>query len=391
MLLNKTPVKQELLDHQFLADLVNMNSQSKNVEGVTAVIEKVRVVLLEMGFDVFLLENKFNQSAPLLVGNLNSSTEVLSLICHADTVVPANLSEFRKDGDKFIGAGIADNKAGIFIALNGVKKFLAQNPNPSFNIQVVCSPNEELGSLGFHQFFSDLGHNAHMVLGFEPAYGKGDLISSRNGNKWYQLHINGKSFHSGRAHKTHINAAHDLCRIVAFLTGEVAKHDEITMNVGEIRGGHSFNTICGDVYAKIDTRFKCFDGLNKVKKIFEADLNPFIRECLVENIRPEFSLEVHDFCPPLEYSNHSFTEIDLYLKSIQQIEDRHVTHIHCGGAADINHFWHPDQRGFDGLGAVGGNLHRVDEFVYIDSLETRALAFLEFLNYYQFRTYESVH
>lgn len=391
MLESKVSEKEISIDHQFLADLVGINSQTKSVEGVLAVINEVKLILDKMGLDVILLENKSHDSAPLLVANLNSHSETLAVICHADTVIPAGLSPFRQQDDKFIGAGIADNKAGIFVALKGIQKFLEKYPNPSFNIQLICSPNEELGSLGFHQFFSDLGLNAQIVLGFEPAFGEGDLISSRNGNKWYKLHLKGKSFHSGRAHKSHINSAHDLCRIVNFFASEMSQHPDVTMNVGEIKGGHSFNTICGEAYAKVDTRFKCFSGLNTVKQIFETDLTRFIRFCEVEKIRPDYLLEVHDYCPPLEFSRHGHVELDFYLKSIQKIENCQVNHIHCGGAADINHFWQPEQKGFDGLGAVGGNLHRVDEYVLIDSLETRSLAFLEFLNYYQFRSYESIH
>ena len=366
----------------FLDRIVKIDSQSKNSKGVEAVLLEVKNNLIKHGFNPVYLPNPVLDSAPLLVANLNSKARTVVIICHADTVIPAHLSPIRREGDYLIGAGIADNKAGIAIALKGIFEFLKLSPEPNFNIQVVCSPYEELGSTGFHQFFSDLGKNADLVLGFEPAHGDGNIISSRNGNKWYKLNVKGKAQHSGRAHKSHINAAHDLFNIVSYLDKELRLHNEVTMNVGEVSGGHSFNTICDSAFAKIDTRFKCFKGLSIIKDLFEKDLTYLLRRCHIDDLTSKIEIEVHDYCPPLEFNKVYSKHINSYIDAIRSYEDFNVQHVHSGGAADINHFWHEDQKGFDGLGAVGGRFHRVDEFVYIPSINTRSRGFTKFLECY---------
>lgn len=379
------------LNEDYLKNLVNINSQTKNSDGVQDVLYIVQDSLINLGFSVHFVNNPLQISAPLLVANLNSCGRTLGVIGHADTVIPATKSQFRKNGDKLIGAGIADNKAGVFIALRGIERFLEDHPAPNINIQFICSPNEELGSTGFHHFFADLGINLDCVLGFEPAFGEGDLISSRNGNKWYELKVMGKSYHAGRAHKGHINATHDLCRILDHLEKQIYAEPSITMNVGQVASGHSFNTISDLAIAKIDTRFKCFNGLNKIKEIFSQDLSHCLRYCHLENLRSYYEFEIHDYCPPLEFSKKGKNLLSKYRNIISSIEGESFSHVHCGGAADINHFWHINQKGFDGCGAIGGNLHRVDEYVLASSLISRSEAFANFISYYNMGYNESLH
>ena len=120
-------------------------------------------------------------------------------------------------GEKIEGPGIADNKGGVFLLLKGLEIFLKLRPNPNVTLKIVCSPNEETGSIGFQQKFKKIGLASDLILGFEPSLSCGSIIHSRNGNRWYKVTIKGKAAHSGRAHKGHVNAAHDLCsKVVAF-------------------------------------------------------------------------------------------------------------------------------------------------------------------------------
>lgn len=92
---------------------------------------------------------------------------------------------------------------------------------------------------------------------------------------------------------------------------------------------------------------------------------------------PKFGTD--DFCPPLQQTEQSSYYLNNYIELINTIEGFKHESVHSGGAADINHFSHPEVVAFDGLGAIGGNLHRKDEFIITSSLETRSLAFGKFL------------
>jgi glutamate carboxypeptidase len=368
-------------DKDYLIELVNTNSQSKNTDGVNQVQKLYAQKLKSLGFGLESYGNEQADTGDLIIARKNvGSSMTLTTIGHADTVVAAKPDNYLKSvGQRFVGAGIADNKAGIFVCLKGLEYFFQNCELPLFNINFVSSPNEELGSTGFHEYFNRLGEQSQIVLGFEPSLECGSVIHSRNGNLWYRLEVEGQSFHAGRAHKGHMNAAHDLCKKIDYFYNQFQADESITMNVGMIEGGHSFNTICERIYAKIDTRFRDFQGLSKIRNTFEGKFDHLKYPCSKTKAISKNNIKIEDFCPPMEFSQNAHKMLTSYLQIISRLELREVQSIHSGGAADINHFSRPGLICFDGLGAVGGNLHRTDEYVEVNSLLTRAQAFGEFL------------
>lgn len=370
-------------DLAFLEEIVNIDSQSKNVDGVNLIQSIFAKKLNSLGMESSFTSNSVAVSGDLLVARSPGKSPIkLTTIGHADTVLSPNKDHqfaFTKDMSRILGPGIADNKAGIFIAMKGIEYFLKNCEDQHLTLEFVSSPNEEVGSPGFHKLFNEMGKESHFVLGFEPSMECGSIIHSRNGNCWYRIEVEGKTFHSGRAHKGHMNAAHDLCKKIDYFFNEVQKHDDITMNVGMMQGGHSFNTVCEKVMAKIDTRFSTFEGLNAIQSIFENCHNHLKYPCSKTQAISRTEIHIDDFCPPLEYSDKSKFYIKKYLEMIHSVEGEESFSVHCGGAADVNHFSHPGVIAFDGLGAIGGNMHRMDEYIVTESLNTRAKSFGEFL------------
>lgn len=373
----------EKMDIEFLERLVNQNSRSINSKGVEIVQYLFAERASSIGLTNRFIKNEQEDSADLLISEIKGKSQfTVSTIGHADTVLfPTNKHLFRSEneGKHLMGPGIADNKSGQLIALKGIELFLKKVKNPYIGIQFISSPNEEIGSPGFHEVFNHLGMNSDMVLGFEPSLPCGSIIKSRNGNKWFRLELEGETYHSGRAEKGHMNAAHDLCRIITFLNDEFEKHEDITMNIGQIEGGHSYNTICDRVTVKIDTRFSSFSGLKKIEELFAKDFDLLKRNCRKHGKLSLSTLTIDDYCPPLESNQLNEIFLKKYLNEINNIENEKHIAIHCGGAADVNHFSHEKSISFDGLGAVGGNMHRMDEYILTSSLETRARAFGEYL------------
>lgn len=370
-------------DFLFLEEIVNINSQSKNVEGVNRIQHIFAKKMSSLGMVNSFISNHSAESGDLLVSRIPGKSPItLTTIGHADTVLFPKEDfyfEFSKEMTHITGPGIADNKAGLFIAMKGLEYFLNKCDEQYLSIEFVSSPNEEVGSVGFQQMFNDMGEKSQFVLGFEPSMECGSIIHSRKGNCWYRLEVEGKTFHSGRAHKGHMNAAHDLCKKIDHFFTEVQKHDDITMNVGMLEGGHSYNTICEKVMAKIDTRFSTFEGLKIIQGIFEGCHNHLKYPCSKTQLTSKTKIHIDDFCPPLVYSDQSKFYIQKYLNIVKSIEGKETMSVHCGGAADVNHFSHPGSISFDGLGAIGGNMHRKDEYILTESLESRSRAFGEFL------------
>ncbi|MCT4643242.1 MAG: M20/M25/M40 family metallo-hydrolase [Bacteriovoracaceae bacterium] len=370
------------LSLDFLEKVVNIDSRSNNKDGVSLVQKNYLSYLRQLGLSTQFVKNDVCDSADLLLGSIRGNSHFkLNLICHADTVIGPSSNEFRySDCAKFLyGAGIADNKSGALIAMLGLEYYLNKVSKNKLNINFISSPNEELGSIGFHNVFKKLGQEAVLSLGFEPSMPDGSLIHSRNGNRWYKLHIKGQAYHSGRAKKGHMNAAHDLCSIISCIQTQMSLRQDVTCNVGQIIGGHSFNTICNDIIAKIDTRFNSFDGRLFIDKLFSEKYDEVLQECTTNNIKNDVSISIEDDCPPMPKTDLSNSYLYLYTQTLREISNISYSSVHCGGAADINHFCHDKGAFLDGLGAIGANMHRKDEYIEVDSIKTKSIALGEYL------------
>lgn len=363
-------------DIEFLRELVDTDSQSRFQQGVRHVQYLLKDFLDQLGFTVELISQ--TESAPLFLANIGDRGPVVTLISHADTVIPASKSHFRIEGSRAFGAGVADNKAGVVVALKALKFYLENCGTNRLRLQFVNSPTEEIGSPGLHEKFKLLGLNSQYAFGFEPSLEDGGLIKSRNGNKWIKITVEGKSFHAGRAHKGHINAAQDLCQVLVALNAKLKDNPLVTFNIGELNAGHSYNTIAETATAKIDTRFRCMEGLKLIQSLLEEDLQNHFHACSQTSKKSHYQIEIEDFCPPMKtIEDHCM--INNYIKHIEKLENATPKLYHCGGAADVNHFYHENLVALDGCGAIGGNLHRIDEYIEISSLESRARAFANFL------------
>lgn len=366
-----------------LEELVGISSQSKDSVGVNKVQDYLENRLKKLGLKTKRFQNEEGRSGELLIAELEGETPFINLICHADTVLPVMENHnFRlsEDGKKALGPGIADNKGGIVVLLNALEKYL-NSSQKKLSLRVVVSPNEELGSNGFHHLFKKFGESSLFSFGFEPSLENGDIIHSRNGNLWFELSVKGESYHSGRAPKGHMNAAFDLSRILSFLDEKAYEREDITLNVGSLDGGHSFNTITPDAIAKVDARFTNFEGLRFVKELFDKNWDDLLRPCSLNNKKSHVSLTVADFCPPLSKNEKSQNLIEFYNQAYTNITGTSISSVHCGGAADINHFCHEKLFALDGMGPVGGNMHRLDEWIEVESIESKAECFNKLLHY----------
>lgn len=384
----------DISDIQFLKEIVNLNSRSMNSIGVNKVQNLLKSKYESLNFTTKMIPNLSHESGDLLIAEFYGSSDfIVTGIGHADTVLfPTKNHQFSISTltNTITGPGIADNKSGLLIALKGFEYFLKKYPAPKLSLRFVSSPNEEVGSPGFHETFNQLGKESMINLGFEPSLPDGAIIESRNGNRWYELSVKGEAYHSGRAPKGHMNSAHDLCRIIANFDEAFSDHEDIFMNIGQIEGGHSFNTICDEVKAKIDTRFSSFHGLEKIIDIIENISPENQKNCSKNKVKTSLSLKIADFCPPMEYNQVMSNELEIYKQIISDSEGKSIKSVHCGGAADINHFSVKEGIAFDGLGAIGGNMHRKDEYIEIQSLETRAISFGEYLCSIEARLTEKV-
>jgi glutamate carboxypeptidase len=345
-------------------------TQSLNRDGVTDLQLYLKKLFEKEGMSCRLLESEDRRFAPLLIARKEGlSQETITFVAHADMVSPN--TDFIIDDNFLIGAGSADNRISLTM-LVVLASLLNEELASHYSIEFVISPNEEMGSVGHLNHFRSLKKNSAFVFGMEPSPQTGSLIKSRNGNRWYQLEIEGVASHAGRLDDPSINAAHELFKKFSKIESIIENYNGIRLNFGAIQTPYqSFNTICGKVSSKIDFRFDCPIKRDQIHKQIEEVLNSSYTNCHQGSGGAKTSFTIEDDCPPMKASFLDITMKLFLSRQIGKYEKASAEFIHTGGAADINYFWTPHNLCLDGLGAVGGKLHTKDEFVALNSIAPR--------------------
>jgi glutamate carboxypeptidase len=365
----------------FLKMLVEIDSSTHKVEGVNQVQKIIGSNLSSLGFDVKSFRNNQDKTGELLFAQRKGqSLKAITLVCHADTVVgPLDDFKFKLDlqAGRAYGPGIGDNKGAVAMALGSLKDFLEKNNDHYYTLNFVCSPSEETGSIGFHQFFEEIGKSSEYVLGLEPALSNGNIINQRSGNRWYKINIKGVSGHAGRWNEKTINAAHLASELISTLAPLSNFDLKRRVNVAKVHGGTDrYNVVCGDIEVRLDTRFKDFQSRDYIHHCILEKLHAFQESD--EQVITDF--EITDDCPPLSLNARSTVLSNSIIKQIKIFEGKNIFAEYSGGAADVNYFQNENTISIDGLGPIAGKLHSKLEYIELESFYTRRHVLTSLLN-----------
>ena len=369
-------------DIVLLRELVSIDSQVNNNNGIQMAQEFLKEKLEALKFNVKFHKNPEIESAPLIIAKRSgrSDAPTVTFIGHSDVVTKPSQVKFKVENHRIYGAGVADDKGGLVVCIRALKNFLKKIPNHNLNLNIVISPNEETGSIGFHKTFHEIGMESDYVFGLEPALSCGSIITSRSGNRWYHIHINGISAHSGRFGNKYINAAHKLSLLIAQMHELNDEKMKKRVNVGSFSGGNGgFNTICGKSWAKVDVRFSSFDCRDFLHQQIENIISQTSISCPYSGQLSHALYSIEDDCPPLAAIDSDMSWFCKYQQEIKTHEGLMTFGKHAGGAADINYFASPGKQILDGMGPVGGGMHTPNEYIERNSLATRMKALQELL------------
>jgi glutamate carboxypeptidase len=376
--------KSELLNSlNKIQTIVDIDSQTLNIDGVIKVQDYISTSLRKLSFKIN--QYQLPKRAPLLVGFREGNIDLtITFICHADTALALNEdSHFRIDHKLMTisGNGVADNKSGVILGLETISALINENQNLP-NIYFVSSSNEEEGSIGCHEIFKKIGQASHLILGLEPALSNGNIISSRNGNRWYNIISKGKMAHSGRMEAANLNPVHDLMQLSQQIINLGDQRNKTKINVTSIKTStFSSNTIPAFCELKLDVRFPSIEFRNKIDELINYYIYNNEYFCANANEHIIRSVNIDDDCPPIPFKNNSEIFTNIYLRNLLGLENKDFEASHSGGAADINYFSNPDNITIDGLGPRGFNMHSRNEFTLISDVLTRRIALTNTLRF----------
>ncbi len=237
-----------------LEKLVNTNSGSRNLPGVTKVGQMLRAELEPLGFQVqWIPMAKAGRAGHIVATHKgNGRGKRMLLIGHLDTVFEPD-SPFQtwtlKDGDKAEGPGAGDNKGGMVVMLAALRAMKAAGTLKAADIEIVLTGDEEDAGDPIEIARGDLiaaGKRADVALDFEGLSRQDgrDMgsIARRSSNSWV-VKATGNTGHSSGifSERAGYGAIYELVRILDRFRRELPETN-LTYNVGLIAGGATQTT-----------------------------------------------------------------------------------------------------------------------------------------------------
>ncbi|MFW2828657.1 M20/M25/M40 family metallo-hydrolase [Sphingomonas sp. ID0503] len=233
---------------ELLTRLVNVNSGSRNLAGVTRVGEMVRAELEPLGFTVTWVPMAEVKRAGHIVAVHKGSGrgKRMLLIGHLDTVFEPD-SPFQKmtiRGDKGEGPGAGDDKGGMVVMLAALRAMQAAGTLKAADIEIVLTGDEEDSGDPIEIARRDLiaaGKRADVALDFEGLSREDgrDMgsIARRSSSSW-TVTATANSGHSSGIFSaaSGYGAIYELTRIVDDFRRELPEPN-LTFNIGLITGG----------------------------------------------------------------------------------------------------------------------------------------------------------
>jgi acetylornithine deacetylase/succinyl-diaminopimelate desuccinylase-like protein len=188
----------------------------------------------------------------------SSGTGGLLLNGHLDTVPVASgwtKGQAVWEGDWLYGRGTADMKAGCVAALAAAQELIDRGEP----VSLLFTTDEETSMAGSKALAANpIVRGAAGVVVLEPTALK--VIASEKGILWYRATVRGRSAHGSMPYSGD-NAIYRMARVLPFLAAYSHPQDvlgQVTMNVGQIRGGVAPNVVADACSVDVDCRRPSF-------------------------------------------------------------------------------------------------------------------------------------
>lgn len=349
-----------------LGTLVNIDSGSDNLAGVEAVARVLVPRLKAIGFTT-RLKKLGTRGVPCLEAFNTSEKETSDILFlgHMDTVFPddeAVKRPFCVDGSRATGPGVSDMKGGLVLALHTLETLHYAGLLDRLAIRVCFNGDEEVGSKASRRWIEDHALTSRRVFVFEPCRPAHRFVLNRKGGGGFTIEARGVSAHAGAEPEKGANAAVETAyQVLAVQRFNEDAGEGISAHVTVLRSGEKTNIIPDTARAKVDVRVARKDQIDRVESFF--------RSMPDRTHVPGVSLTVRGSVerPPMEADDRAMALWRLFEKQAESIGLR-VDAITTGGCSDGNWASALGIPTIDGMGPIGANAHRPDEYVDLSSV-----------------------
>ncbi len=346
---------------KLLKKLVETESPSNDKVAVDRIGGIVAEEAGRLGADVQLISNR--ETGDHVVSRWGSGEKGILLLCHMDTVFPlgtlANMPYREADG-KIFGPGVLDMKAGIVISLAAIES--ARKQGLDRPVTLLCTSDEEIGSLTSQKYIEEYARNSTLVLVLESALVDGSLKTWRKGVGEFWVKTKGRAAHAGGDHEKGRNAIEEMAHQILAIQKLTDYSKQTTLNVGVIHGGTVSNVVPEECTVQVDVRVMQPGEWERV----EVEMNK------LKSVLDGTSLHITGGLnrPPMPFDDMMKITFEK-ARSIAANIGMELKAGGTGGGSDANFVAPLGIPVLDGLGAIGEGYHSEREYIFADSLDQR--------------------
>jgi glutamate carboxypeptidase len=351
---------------RFLADfksIVNTDSASGNTAGILSVARFFEKRFLRLGMNCEVLFPG-NGEVPCLRATLGAPPYDVMCLGHMDTVFPegeAARRPFEIRGDQAFGPGVCDMKGGLLVALHALETLKRTGDLDIMSVCVLFNGDEETGSGQSRPLILETAAQCRHVLVFEPCRPGYHLVSQRKGGGWFRIEVTGKEAHAGADPHKGVNAVVELARLVPLIQDLNDEATGTSAQVTVFHGGDKVNIIPAKATAAVDVRILDPDEKQRMESFFAG----LPEKRLMQDARIRVSGTIDR--PPMAATGKSLALQALIIRKAKEL-GIDMNAITTGGCSDGNFTASAGVPTIDGMGLVGANSHRPDEYVELTSI-----------------------
>jgi glutamate carboxypeptidase len=370
-------VNSDLLDlleaslDRYLADLrllAGIDSGSDDKAGVDAVIDWLEQQLAAAGYQIER-DRQAYRGDNLIARRYGTGNARILLLGHADTVYPPGTAAKRPltfDGDRILGPGTCDMKAGILSGIYALDALARLGWEDFAEVRLLVVSDEETAPRASVPLLEREGARHDAILTLEAARENGDIVSARKGVRWYTVEAHGRSAHAGVEPEKGRSATLALARFIVEAQRLNDLKPGMTVNTGAIEGGGIPSVVVDRARARFDLRAWTDAELDELDAAFRA----LGERSLVPDVTFRIELEPGSDCPAMPRTS-GVIRLEQLATAIARELGFELRAAATGGASDISYAGRSGTPGLDGLGPIGGLDHGPDEYILRSSIVPR--------------------
>ncbi len=359
-----------------LRTLVSIDSGSQHKAGVDAVNDWLEDRLKALDFQVERLGQEEFGDDILAVWHGIGRGRIL-LLGHSDTVFRVGTAAerpMRIQGDKVLGPGTCDMKAGLLTGIYALEALREIGYENFDTISYLCVSDEESPQRHAIPLIRSESGKADVVLTLEAARENGDIVTARKAIRWYTIEAFGRSAHAGVEPEKGRSAILALAHHVVALDQLNQLRPGATVNTGYVQGGSHPSVVAEYAKMLLDLRACTQHDMRALDEAVRAQL----ARTTVPDVNIKVTLEEGSVTPAMER-----TRAVVELESLAQMAARklgfEVKGASTGGASDASYAAAEGKPVLDGLGPVGGLDHSPEEYIKLSSIVPRTAMLAELI------------